>query len=261
MKGISINLILFLIFSNLNAQNYFENCNVNGSTTIYDYNNKKWIYTDSLDASKQTLPASTFKILNSLISLEEKAIKDENEILMWDKTDKKFFGKSMDMWNKDTDLKNAYKNSTIWFYVEMAKKIGRKKYRKYLNEINYGNKNLTQKGTDFWNYGDFGISPKQQIDFLIKMYENKLPFKQENINKVKSIMISERTNSTIYRDKTGWTRKGGKDIGWYVGYVENNNNIYFFSTRITENVYPENKNFGKCRVSITKEILKKYLIE
>lgn len=199
MKNIFFNLFVLLIFSNLNAQNYSDNCNVKGSTTIYDYNNKKWISTDSLDANKPTLPASTFKILNSLIALETKAVKDENEILKWDKTDKKFFGKSMDAWNKDTNLKNAYKNSTIWFYVEMAKKIGRKKYRKYLNEINYGNKNITHKGTDFWNYGEFGITPKQQVDFRIKLYENKLPFKQENIDKVKSIMISENTNSTIYR--------------------------------------------------------------
>lgn len=255
MNSKYLTIILLIFFINVNAQKYFNECNVKGSTTIFDYKNKKWIYSDSLDANRETLPASTFKILNSLIALEQKVIKDENEIIKWDKIDKKFFGQTMDVWNKDTDLKNAYKNSTIWFYIELAKKIGRSNYEKYFKEINYGNQNLTTKGIDFWNYGNLGISPKNQIDFLIKLYENKLPFSLENLEKIKEIMISQNDNSIIFRDKTGWTRKNGKDIGWYVGYAETNNNIYFFATRLTENVYPENPNFGKCRISITKAIL------
>lgn len=240
------------------AQEYFKQCNVEGSTTIYDYKEKKWIFTDSVDAYRETLPASTFKIINSLIALETKTVKDENEILFWDQKDKKFFGKSMAVWNKDTDLKNAYKNSTIWFYVEIAKRVGRKKYKKYLKETNYGNSNLDTKGVDFWNYGEFGVSPVNQIEFLIKLYENKLPFSLKNIEKVKNIMISEGNSAITYHDKTGWTRKNGKDIGWHVGYAETPDNTYFFATRLTENVYPENRDFSKCRSKITKDILNNY---
>lgn len=239
-----------------NFQKYFDECNVSGSTTIFDYKNRKWFYTDSTDALVETLPASTFKILNSLIALETKAVADENEILKWDGKDNKFLGVSMPSWNKDTDLKTAYKNSTIWFYVELARKIGRKKYKKVFKEIQYGNLNFKEKGTDFWNYGNFGISPKNQVEFLIKLYENQLPFSQESTDVVKEIMISEENDMGIFRDKTGWTQKNSINIGWWIGYLTTANNIYFFATRITSHTDSSNKDFSSCRKTITKGILK-----
>ena len=167
----------------------------------------------------------------------------------------------MPVWNKDTNLNEAYKNSTIWFYVELAKRIGKKNYNKYLKNINYGNGNISPYLTDFWNYGNFGVTPKNQIVMLVKLYENKLPFKDENLERVKKIMFSENIENLRFHDKTGWTRKNGEDIGWYIGYAEANDNVYFFATRLTENVYPENKNFAKCRISITRNILQSYIYE
>lgn len=257
----SILIILLSVFSfdsygQSTHQALFDKFSVSGSTTIYDYKNRKWIYTDSVDANKETLPASTFKILNSLIALETKAVKDENEIVKWDGTERDFFGAKMDVWNKDTDLKTAYRNSTIWFYVEMAKRVGRNKYKKYLKECGYGNLNFSEKGTDFWNLGEHGITPKNQIEFLVKLYENNLPFSKPVLNKVKEIMISEQTKDFTFRDKTGWTKQQGIDIGWWVGYVQTDDNVFFFATRITKNTNLGNPSFGKARKEITKEILK-----
>ena len=73
---------------------------------------------------------------------------------------KSHLGIVVNAWNKDTDLKSAFKNSTVWFYVEVAKRIGRTKYKKILKKCNYGNSNLKEKGIDFWNYGEFAVSPK-----------------------------------------------------------------------------------------------------
>jgi beta-lactamase class D len=237
-------------------QKYFDTLKLQGSTSIYDYKNKKWIFTDSVDALKPTLPASTFKIPNSLIALDYKAVQDENEVLKWDGKPKKHLGKVIEIWNKDTDLKTAYKNSTVWFFVEVARRIGRLRYQHILKEIAYGNNDFREQGIDFWNYGDFAISPKDQIAFLIKLYENRLPFTQITLNKVKSIMISDRTDSLIYRDKTGWTRRNGKDIGWYVGYLETDANVYFFATRLLKDKNDLNTNFAKGRTEITKNILR-----
>jgi beta-lactamase class D len=256
-------IIIFLLIINAidsygqsNFQKHFDSLSVTGSTTLFDYKNRKWIYSDSTDAFKQSLPASTFKILHSLIALETEAIKDENEVIRWDGINKDFFGTKMDIWNKDTDLKTAYKNSTVWFYVEIAKQLGRKKYKKYLKKCNYGNLNFTEKGSDFWNYGEYGISPKEQIEFLIKLYENKLPFSQTTLDKVKKIMISEQNEKFVFRDKTGWTKKDGVDIGWWIGYLQTTENIYFFTTRLTKSIDDKNPNFSKARKEITKKILK-----
>ena len=97
------------------SQKQFESFSLKGSTTIYDLKNKKWLYTDSLDAEKETLPASTFKILNSLIALEQKAVSDENQIINWDGTEKTFFGARVESWNKDTDLKLLLKTLLFGF--------------------------------------------------------------------------------------------------------------------------------------------------
>jgi beta-lactamase class D len=258
MKKILFIILTFWVtntFGQTDFQKHFDSLGLKGSTTIYDFKNKKWIFSDKQDAETATLPASTFKIPNSLLALEYKSVQDENEIIKWDGEAKSHLGTVVNAWNKDTDLKNAYKNSTIWFYVEVAKRIGRKRYQKTLIKCGYGNGNFSENGYDFWNYGEFAITPKNQILFLIKLYENMLPFSKPTIEKVKEVMISEKTKTHTYRDKTGWTRKNGTDIGWWVGYVETQDNIYFFATRLLKDENDNNPNFLKGRKEITRLIL------
>lgn len=248
-------LLVIGILGQTKYQKNFEEFGVEGSTTIYDYKNKKWFFTNKADANQETLPASTFKILNTLIILENNLVKDENEIVKWDGTEHTFFGTRIDAWNKDTNLETAYKNSTVWFYVEMANRLGRSRYKNILKKVKYGNRNFSEKGTDFWNFGEFDITPKNQIKFLIKLYENKLPFSKSNISKVKEIMISEQTDDYVFRDKTGWTKRDGTDIGWWIGYLQTQDNVYFFATRLTKSTNENNPNFSKARKEITKQIL------
>ena len=259
MKAFKLLLVLLLWHTSSSAApthaDYFEACGVQGSTTLYDYKHKHWHFTDRTDAYQASLPASTFKIINSLIALDTGAIKNTHEIIKWDGKDNKLFGQSIPAWNRDQDLVSAYKNSTIWFYVELAKRIGRKNYQRYLDQADYGNGNLSEEGTDFWNYGEFGIAPIDQVHFLIRLYENTLPFSQAAMDSVKDIMVSENTQGITYRDKTGWTQKNGRDIGWWVGYAQAQNNVYFFATRITKDVHTKNANFAACRKTITKHVL------
>lgn len=243
-------------FGQTDYQKYYDSLSIKGSTTIYDYKNREWIFTDSQDARRATLPASTFKIPNTFFALEYKAVQDENEIFQWDGVPKTHFGTVVNAWNMDTDLKNAFKNSTVWFYEEIARQIGVKKYKKILEKCKYGNGDFREKGIDFWNYGAFAVSPINQVEFLIKLHEANLPFSKSTIEKVKEVMISEKTKTHTYRDKTGWTRKDGQDIGWWVGYVETKENIYFFATRLIKNENENNANFAKGRKEITKLILK-----
>lgn len=62
---------------------YFDSCGVEGSTAIYETESKKWIVSDTAGLKIETLPASTFKIVNLLIALETNTIHDENEIVRW----------------------------------------------------------------------------------------------------------------------------------------------------------------------------------
>ena len=73
--GFLIWLLPLSMSGQIDFEKYFKACNVEGSITIYDYKNKKWTYSDEADAKIATLPASTFKILNSMIALETGVIK------------------------------------------------------------------------------------------------------------------------------------------------------------------------------------------
>lgn len=239
---------------------YFDSCSVTGSIAIYDNVKQKWILSDTIDTNVQTLPASTFKIINLLIALETKTISDENEIMKWVKTtDTIKYGYRPEIYH-DMSIKEAFEVSAGWVFVELAKKIGKENYKKYLTLANYGNINLSQKDADFWNFGAFGISPINQVEFLKKLYSGKLPFSKRNIEIVKQVMLSEQNEQYSIHSKTGWTRENGFNIGWWVGYIKNKKGTYFFATRLLQNRNNNRANFGNCRKEITKSIFKELAI-
>ena len=252
----ALNLILLKLYGQQDLSKPFRACNTEGSITIYDYHAKKWISSDIHDSHYPTLPASTFKIINTLIALEFDVIANENETIKWPgSTDTVKYGFRPDIYH-DMSMKEAFKTSAGWAYVELAKKIGKEKYEDYLTASNYGNVDLSINDNDFWNFGSFAISPANQIEILIGIYEETLPFKKESFEILKNIMVEEETQSYTLRAKTGWTRDGGKDTGWWVGYVERDDNVFFFATRLIKNREIANPNFGRCRKEITKTILK-----
>lgn len=245
----------FPTFAQLDLTIPFKNCNVLGSITIYDYKNQKWTSSDEVDSRSETQPASTFKIFNLLVALETGVIKDENEVIKWPgSTDTTLYGYRPEIY-KDITVKEAFEVSAGWAFIELAKRIGREKYAYYLRLAEYGNGNLTEKGDDFWNFGAFGISPRNQVEFLIKVYKGKTPFSARNLAILKKVMVNEQIADYTLRAKTGWTRVADNDIGWWVGYVERKDNVYFFATRLTKKRNMPNPNFGKCRKTITKSVL------
>ena len=239
-----------------NWKKSFEECNVIGSTTIFDYKQQKWMTNDPEDALIMTLPASTFKIVNSLIALETGAVKDENEVIPWiDDYDTLRYGHRPNIYHS-MSMKKAFALSAGWAYVEIAKRIGKHQYHEILTDIGYGNVDLSIQDADFWNFGSFGVSPVNQIETLVSIYEKTLPFSERSYNILKDLMVAESTDQYVIRAKTGWTRAGGKDTGWWVGYIETIDNTYFFATRLIKKRTDINPNFGNCRKEITKRIFK-----
>jgi len=225
MNIIKVVIFIGLIFNFIYAEdkdlkNIFDKSKINGTLVISSLNSEKnYIYNNSR-ALTRFIPASTFKIPNTLISLEEGVIKDENEIIKWD-------GKirSYDIWNKDQTLQSAISFSCVWCYQKFAKEIGNDKYLDYLKKIHYGNEKTGLDISTFWLEGDIKISAFEQIDFLKRLYKNDLPFNQKNIDITKKILTVENTNNYVMKVKSGWSGK----IGWYIGYVETKNDIWFFA--------------------------------
>lgn len=237
-------------------KSYFDSCGVEGSIAIYDIESQKWIVSDTVGLEIETLPASTFKIINLLIALETNTIKDENEIVKWvGSTDIVKYGYRPEIYH-DMPVKKAFELSAGWVFVELAKKMGKDTYKKHLTESKYGNNNLSQTEADFWNFGDFAISPKNQVEFLKSLYEEKLPFSKRNTDIVKNVMITEQTEDYTIRAKTGWTRENNINTGWWTGYIETKKGTYIFATRLLQDRKMNRSDFGSCRKEITKKVFK-----
>jgi beta-lactamase class D len=235
-------------------KNSFDECGVDGAVAIFDRNNQQWILSDTQNVMIKSLPASSFKIINLLIALETKTIKDENEIVKWvGKTDTVKYGYRPEIYH-DMSVKEAFEASAGWVFIELAKKIGKSNYKKYLSACNYGNLDLSEKNDDFWNFGGFAISPINQVEFIRNLYEEKLPFSKRNMEIVKRVMITEETDQYTIRAKTGWTRENNTNTGWWAGYLEAGNNTYFFATRLLQERSKNRDDFGSCRKKITKKI-------
>ncbi|MEO1294741.1 MAG: class D beta-lactamase [Cyanobacteria bacterium J06636_16] len=192
------------------------------------------------------LPASTFKILNSLIALETGVIANDLAILTWDGVER-----SIPAWNRDLNLRIAFNISAVWFYQVLARRVGHERMQQWVAEVGYGNQTIgsTEDIDSFWLSGDIRITPEEQVQFLQRLYNNNLPFSERAIATVKDIMIVEQTPDYTIRAKTGWALQG--NIGWYVGYVEQGENVYFFATNID---IPDEEYLG-ARLEVTRRSL------
>jgi len=235
-------------------KNYYEEFQVKGSFALYDQNEERYILYNETQFRKPFIPASTFKIYNSLIGLETGVISDENFIIPWD-------GLSRNpVWDKDHDLKSAFKNSTVWYYQELARRVGGTQMKMWLDRINYGNQDTTGGIDKFWLEGGLRITPEQQIVLLRQLFANQLPFSARSMEIVKGIMIEADTADHVLRSKTGWGTQSDTDIGWYVGYVETKDNVYYFSNCVQSPGQSNNRiedaiRFDKSRKEITYRIL------
>lgn len=218
------------VIDKIDFDRLFQDLKVDGSIVIYDKNNDRFYEHNPSRNITAFFPASTFKILNALVSLETGAIRDDVAVLTWDG-----IKREIPAWNRDTNLRQAFKDSTVWFYQVLARKNGHERMQQFVDQVRYGNRQIgrPEQVDRFWLDGPLKITPKQELEFLQQLEGNDLPFSQRAIDLVKDIMIVERTPTYTLRGKTGLIFSVAPNIGWFVGYLEQNNNVYFFATNIT----------------------------
>ncbi len=183
------------------------------------------IFVHNDDRASRRLPvASTFKILNTLIALEERVATGKDHLIRWD-------GRRHDLadWNRDQTLESAFRVSCVWYYQELARRIGAEKYRDYLNRSGYGKLREPFDSTTFWLDGSLEISAREQADFLRQLYLRKLPFRGSSYETLREIMVAEKTPEFTMYGKTGWAASANPQIGWYVGYIETPDEVWFFA--------------------------------
>jgi beta-lactamase class D len=126
-----------------------------------------------------------------------------------------------------------------------------------LDKIGYPGMDVNPGNIDlFWLEGKSRITPRQQVDFLRRLYENKLPLKREVMNTVKAIMFNERTSEYRLSAKTGWAIRNGNNYGWFVGYFEKAGQVWFFATLVEPKDQENTADFAAARKEVTIEVWK-----
>lgn len=198
---------------------------------------------------KALIPASTFKIFSALVALETGVVENENSVIQWDGTIR---GRTE--LNADLNLRDAFRISALPHFQSLVRRIGHERMQHYIDAVAYGNRDISGGDDSFWIQGNLRISPQQQIDFLVRLYQDDLPFRPEVMAQVKSIMGAEITPSYVLRSKTGLAvMEGEHNIGWWVGWVEQTGEVTFFAIAL-EALAP-GAAFIPARVAIAREAL------
>jgi beta-lactamase class D len=211
----------------------------------------------SLDGSEQFVhnaprsrqrmsPASTFKVPNSLIGLDQGVVTSKDSTFTWDGTDR-----GVEAWNKDQTLESALQVSCVWCYQEIARAVGGDEYRRALAAINYGNANIGEAVDQFWLNGDLQISAQEQIDFLRSMLHYELPYSREHVDLVKDIMLVESGTDYAVHAKSGWIG-ASLAVGWYVGFVTTDEDTWVFAM----NMHLDKVEDAPLRQALTLEALR-----
>jgi beta-lactamase class D len=185
-----------------------------GTFVLYEPGADRYRVLDEARARKRFLPASTFKVPNALIGLEVGSIADENEVFHWDGKPKPF-----PEWEHDQTLASGMRNSVTWMFQIVARRTGKARMREWLGKLEYGNQDMSGGIDLFWLQGGLRISAMEQVAFLHRLAEGRLPATQRAQRLVRQALMIEKTRDYTLYAKTG-TATGSNAINWWVGWIE-----------------------------------------
>ena len=199
-----------------------------GSFVLYDLENDIWSIHDIEHATLRVAPDSTYKIYDALFGLEEGVITPEDSFIAWNGKNYPF-----ETWNSDQTLQSAMTSSVNWYFQAIDEQLASTNIRNYIQQIGYGNENVSGRLSTYWLESSLKISPVEQVKLLTKLQNNSLGFSSENINAVKDAICLSSFDTVKFYGKTGTGRVDGQDVnGWFIGYIETIDNTYFFATNI-----------------------------
>jgi beta-lactamase class D len=196
-------------------QRHFDARGLRGTFVLYEPAADRYSVLDEARARRRYLPASTFKLANAVIGLEVGSITDENEVFHWD-------GKPRlrAAWERDHTLDTGMRESVVWMFQEVARRTGKARMREWIDRLEYGNRDISGGIDLFWLQGGLRVSALEQVTFLHRVAEGRLPATQRAQRLVRQAMVVEKTREYTLYAKTGTVDSGRNAIAWWVGWVE-----------------------------------------
>jgi beta-lactamase class D len=229
-------------------QTLLDSLNLTGTILVFDEAEATYHANNFEKASTGHLPASTFKIPNTIIALETGVASGPEHLFKWDGSDR-----WLDAWEQDLTLKEAFSVSCVPCYQEVARAVGPQRMRTELARMGYSGMVFDTLTVDnFWLQGNSRITPQEQINFLRRIYHAELPIRPATQHAIRDIMVMEKTDDYTLSGKTGWSINGENNNGWFVGFVERDDKVYYFATNVEPGLGFNMDGFAAARVRVTR---------
>jgi beta-lactamase class D len=234
-------------------RSYFEAHEVEGSFLLLDAADNQYTAYNLARCRQGFLPASTFKIPNTLIGLETGLLRDTSDVCHWDGLP---HGRAE--WNQDMTYAQALRRSCVPCYQQLARRVGVAHYRKWLPRLRFGHPTVKAATLDnFWLTGTSRITSFEEVAFLQRLQANQLPVSTRSQELTKALLVLKRGPDWVLRAKGGWSVAPGYNNGWWVGWVEKAGHAYFFALNMEPRAHATaGADFARNRQLIAEQILR-----
>lgn len=203
---------------------------LNGAAVIYNAADSQYTIFNTDLARTRRSPCSTFKIISSLIALENGILVPEDTTRTW--SGEVFWNED---WNRDIDFQNAFRTSCVWYFREVIDAVGQEIMQEGLNQLQYGNcdisdwqghlntNNNNRALTGFWIESSLLISPQEQTEVMERIFGTDSTYTETTTDALKQVMlVPEQDNPDInIYGKTGMGKAEGITVdAWFTGFAE-----------------------------------------
>lgn len=217
------------------------------------------------DCETRVTPASTFKMPLSLMGFDSGVLKDE-------RTPRLDFQEGTPDWRPEwrqpTDPTGWMKYSVVWFSQQITQKLSDERFAAYAKAFDYGNADVSgdagkRNGLErSWISSSLKISPLEQVGFLAKIVNRKLPVSAKAYEMTGRIVesadlpgdwhVQGKTGSAFPRKADGsFDRTRG--WGWYIGWAEKDGRKVVFARLIQEEKQQKGSSGVRARDALLKE--------
>ena len=195
----------------------FETRGAVGTFVLFDPETGSTQRYDPERAAARFTPASTSKLFNSLVFLDQGIVGDVDSLHAWDGVER-----WRDSWNQDLSLRTGVDQSAVWLFQRLASQVGPSGYADAFARYRYGNATMGDTLHMAWLNGAWQVSADEQIAFLDGLRLSDLPFSAAYQATVRDLMpLLDEGDAWRLKGKTGWGQCCARpDIGWIVGWLE-----------------------------------------
>ena len=186
-------------------------------------------------ASTPLPPASTFKVPHTLIALEVGEVDGPDFTLSRDPTMARAEAWWPASWEGEHTLESAFAASVVWYYQEVARRVGADRMTEWLHRLEYGDGRVADAPDHFWLDGTVRTSALDQARFMARLGSGAFAVSEGTEATLRDLMLVEEGPEHRLFGKTGWAGFGDPDapqIGWFVGYLEGPEGMVSFALNL-----------------------------